>query len=74
MIITEKKYLVDIWWPRGIKKEKLKDTEWKKNIFPSSEVIKKFHAGEILFEGFKQKYLDELDKNEDASASSILIN
>ena len=43
-------------------------------VYLSSEVIKKFHAGEILFEGFKQKYLDELDKNEDASASSILIN
>ena len=64
--IPGKKYLVDIWWPRGIKKEKLKDAEWKKTISPSSEVIKRFHAGEIAFEEFKREYLNKLDKNQDA--------
>lgn len=57
--------LVDRLWPRGISKEKAHVDEWAKSIAPSTELRKEFHHDLILMDEFKQKYIHELDINED---------
>ncbi len=57
--------LVDRLWPRGISKEKAKVDKWEKDIAPSPALRKVYHAGQIEFEEFKKRYIDEL-KNNDA--------
>lgn len=58
--------LVDRLWPRGISKEKASIDEWAKNAAPSSELRKEFHGGLISMDDFKQKYIIELDNNQQA--------
>ena len=53
--------LVDRLWPRGIKKTDLNCDEWNKNVAPSSELRKWFHAGEGDFAEFTQRYIKELE-------------
>ncbi|MCL4542779.1 MAG: DUF488 family protein [Deltaproteobacteria bacterium] len=54
--------LVDRLWPRGISKEKAKIDFWFKDIAPSSELRKLFHAAAIDFNEFKKMYLRELSE------------
>lgn len=58
--------LVDRLWPRGIKKIDLKMDEWNKDITPSTELRKWYHANREQFEVFKGLYLAELEKAQDA--------
>ncbi|MEQ4924582.1 DUF488 domain-containing protein [Proteus hauseri] len=53
--------LVDRLWPRGIKKTDLHYDEWNKNVAPSSELRKWFHAGGGDFAEFTQRYIKELE-------------
>ncbi|KAB1502717.1 DUF488 family protein [Corynebacterium sp. 320] len=70
-------FLVDRLWPRGVKKESLylgfdgDDAGWLKELTPSSELRKRFHAesGGIDFEEFTGLYLQEL---EDAQSTGEL--
>jgi uncharacterized protein YeaO (DUF488 family) len=55
--------LVDRLWPRGIKKEKAEIDTWLKEVAPSTDLRKWFHAGEGTFAEFKKKYLAELKEN-----------
>ena len=55
--------LVDRLWPRGIKKEKAEIDTWLKEVAPSTELRKWFHAGKGNFADFKKKYLAELKEN-----------
>lgn len=55
--------LVDRLWPRGIKKEEANVDTWLKEVAPSTELRKWFHAGEGSFAAFKKKYLAELKQN-----------
>ncbi len=59
--------LVDRLWPRGITKEKAKVDLWLKDIAPSNELRRKFHAKPALWEDFKKAYAQEL-KHADAQA------
>lgn len=59
-----KKVLIDRLWPRGIKKEKLEDFYWAKEITPSSQIRKKFNHKKENFTQFKNSYLEELENNE----------
>ena len=59
--------LVDRLWPRGIRKVAAHLDEWAKEITPSTEIRKLYHQGEMLFEGFSQAYIEELDRNEAAT-------
>ncbi len=52
--------LVDGIWPRGVSKEKLDIKEWLKEIAPSSELRKAFHAGEMTWGEFRKTYMSEL--------------
>jgi uncharacterized protein YeaO (DUF488 family) len=55
--------LVDRLWPRGIKKEAANIDTWLKEVAPSTELRKWFHAGKGSFADFKKKYLAELKEN-----------
>lgn len=57
--------LVDRLWPRGVKKTDLNYDEWCKDLAPSSELRKAFHADVLDFAAFREAYLAELaDKRE----------
>lgn len=54
--------LVDRLWPRGIKKEDLKCDIWAKDIAPSPELRKMFHADpDAHWDLFAKSYEQELD-------------
>lgn len=52
--------LVDRLWPRGIKKEDLKFSEWPKEICPSTELRKEFGHKPEKFGEFRTEYKKEL--------------
>ena len=57
--------LVDRLWPRGVKKSDLHYDEWRKDLAPSGELRKAFHADVLDFAAFREAYLTELaDKRE----------
>ena len=53
--------LVDRLWPRGVSKQKAKVDLWFKDIAPSDALRKWFGHKEDRWEGFKKKYLKELE-------------
>ena len=57
--------LVDRLWPRGISKKAAKIDEWLKEIAPSDKLRKWFGHDPSKWEGFKQKYLRELEGKRD---------
>lgn len=60
--------LVDRLWPRGVKKDQAALAAWPKEITPSAELRKLYHAGKLPFEGFAATYLDELEASAPARA------
>ncbi|WP_100158613.1 DUF488 domain-containing protein [Proteus columbae] len=52
--------LVDRLWPRGVKKTDFHYDEWNKEVAPSTELRKWFHAGGGDFAEFTQRYIGEL--------------
>lgn len=54
--------LVDRLWPRGIKKENAHIDEWAKDIAPSNELRKRYHADQD-YDSFVRDYKEELDQN-----------
>jgi len=59
--------LVDRLWPRGISKAKLKGVIWLKDIAPSNDLRKWYHAHLDRAE-FRKRYFAELKKNPDTMA------
>jgi uncharacterized protein YeaO (DUF488 family) len=55
--------LVDRLWPRGMTKAEAAVDLWLKEIAPTSELRRWFHADEGTWEGFRDRYLAELDGN-----------
>jgi uncharacterized protein YeaO (DUF488 family) len=60
--------LVDRLWPRGISKERAKLKLWLKDIAPSDELRKWYHARPTQWTKFREKYLEELSLPEAAAA------
>ena len=58
-------FLVDRLWPRGVKKESLDLTGWPKELTPSSDLRKEFHAG-LSFAKFRERYEAELEQRHEA--------
>lgn len=58
--------LIDRLWPRGISKERARIDEWAKDIAPSTELRKYFDHQPSRFETFRNRYLIELESNDDA--------
>lgn len=56
----ERRILVDRLWPRGLSKEAADLDEWAKDLAPSHELRKAFHAGAIDFEQLEGAYRQEL--------------
>ncbi|MEO1584704.1 MAG: DUF488 family protein [Planctomycetota bacterium] len=54
--------LVDRLWPRGIPKDSAEIDEWAKDAAPSSDLRKAYHADEITFAEFSNRYRQELDQ------------
>ncbi len=54
--------LVDRLWPRGIRKEDLKDALWLKEIAPSTELRRWFAHRPERWPEFRRRYWAELDK------------
>jgi uncharacterized protein YeaO (DUF488 family) len=52
--------LVDRLWPRGLTKEAAALDAWLKDVAPSNELRKWFHAHPLQWSKFRQKYLAEL--------------
>lgn len=60
--------LVDRLWPRGISKEHAAVDEWAKELAPSSKLRRWFHHDPELWEDFSEKYLKELNENNESTA------
>lgn len=56
--------LIDRLWPRGLTKEKAALDEWLKEIAPSNELRKWFHANGD-YQSFVVKYKEELKEKEE---------
>ncbi|GAA3290870.1 DUF488 domain-containing protein [Streptomyces cinereospinus] len=52
--------LVDRLWPRGLAKEAARVDEWPKELTPSTELRRWYHAGEGSPEEFARRYEAEL--------------
>ena len=64
--------LVDRLWPRGISKAKGKVDLWLKEIAPSNELRKRFHAKPEHWAAFKRAYAAELKSPEAKAAAKEL--
>lgn len=61
--------LVDRLWPRGLTKEAAAVELWMKDIAPSNELRKWYHAHPVQWAKFREKYLAEL--NTDAAHAAL---
>ncbi|HXZ80543.1 MAG TPA: DUF488 family protein [Terriglobales bacterium] len=60
--------LVDRLWPRGLNKSDVRINEWLKDLAPSNELRRWYHANPDQFAAFRKKYLDELSAPEATQA------
>lgn len=60
--------LVNRLWPRGISKDRAAIDTWCKDITPSTELRKDYHAERIDFVAFRERYLNEIAENAAAAA------
>ena len=58
--------LVDRLWPRGLSKERARVDEWLRQLAPSHELRKWFHARPNHWPMFRKKYLKELSQHPEA--------
>jgi len=56
--------LVDRLWPRGLTKERAAVHEWLRDLSPSDELRKWFHARPEHWQSFRKRYLKELARPE----------
>ncbi|MEN3177410.1 DUF488 domain-containing protein [Gluconobacter sp. OJA] len=57
--------LVDRLWPRGVRKSDLHMDMWLKNVAPSPDLRNWFGHDPHRWEGFKRRYLEELEDGND---------
>lgn len=55
--------LADRLWPRGMKKEDAGIDLWAKDIAPTNELRKWYHANMDQYDAFYNKFMQELDEN-----------
>lgn len=60
--------LVDRLWPRGVAKEAARIDHWLKEVAPSDELRRWFGHDPERWEGFRERYVEELDRNVEAVA------
>ena len=54
--------LVDRIWPRGISKDKVRLSDWRKDLAPSNDLRQWFGHEPDRWEEFKERYLAELEE------------
>lgn len=64
--------LITRFYPRGIRREKY--DEWLRELAPSRELLKRYKAGEINWEGFLTELLSELRNNDDSTDAIRMLN
>lgn len=57
------RFLVERFWPRGVKKEKLKLDAWLKDVAPSDALRRWFGHDPAKWDEFQRRYQAELDAN-----------
>ena len=62
--------LVDRLWPRGLTKERAAVDVWLKEIAPSTELRKRYHADHD-WDAFRADYLSELEENQEACSRVV---
>jgi uncharacterized protein YeaO (DUF488 family) len=60
--------LVDRLWPRGLTKERAAVDRWLRDLSPSDDLRKWFHARPAEWASFRKRYLKELVRPEAAGA------
>ena len=60
--------LVDRLWPRGLSKDRAAVDQWLRNLAPSDDLRKWFHARPDAWLMFRKRYLKELGQPESAEA------
>ncbi|WP_406278688.1 DUF488 domain-containing protein [Embleya sp. NBC_00896] len=65
--------LVDRLWPRGIRKEDALLDDWAKDLTPSGDLRRAWHAGGLAEDVFRARYRDELDTEEARAARAGLL-
>ncbi len=60
------RFLVERFWPRAVKKEKLKLEAWLKDVAPSDSLRRWFGHDPAKWEEFQQRYKAELQAKPDA--------
>ncbi len=66
--------LVDRLWPRGLRKQDAAIESWLRDLAPSNELRKWFHAQPERWEDFRKKYLKELSAPKAQSALNKLYD
>ncbi|MFD1328819.1 DUF488 domain-containing protein [Mycoplana ramosa] len=64
--------LVDRLWPRGISKAKANIDLWLKDISPSDDLRKRFHAKPESWDAFRSAYAEELQGEATQAAAAEL--
>lgn len=64
--------LVDRLWPRGLSKSAACVDEWLRDLAPSNELRRWYHARPAQWAAFRRKYLKELSEPEAATALNRL--
>jgi uncharacterized protein YeaO (DUF488 family) len=60
------RYLVDRLWPRGVSADRLRLTEWRKDLAPSERLRRWYGHDPARFNRFRTEYRSELDQQRDA--------
>jgi uncharacterized protein YeaO (DUF488 family) len=66
--------LVDRLWPRGVSKDKAQLEAWLRDLAPSTELRRWFHARPLQWPVFRKRYLEELGEPEAARALAQLYD
>lgn len=59
------RFLVERLWPRGIRKEALALTGWRKEVAPSNELRKWFNHDPAKWKQFQHRYRAELEASQE---------
>lgn len=69
-----KRFLVDRLWPRGKTKDALQLEAWLRDLAPSNQLRKWYHARPAQWPAFRKRYLEELNSPEAMAALEQLYN
>lgn len=69
-----KRVLVDRLWPRGLTRQAARLDRWLRDLAPSNELRRWFHARPQYFAVFRKRYLNELCQPESSKALEELYS